>query len=60
MATINATISISSDIMSYPITINKTMTMKKLQSCNGLDETTGLRTKKFTSTTAAVIVPSSV
>jgi len=56
MATINASISISSDIMSYPITINKTMTMKKLQSCNGLDETTGLRTKKFTSTTAAVIV----
>ena len=56
MATINATISISSDIMSYPISINKTMTMKKLQSCTGLDETTGLRTKKFTSTTAAVIV----
>jgi len=56
MATINATINISSDIMSYPISINKTMTMKKLQSCNGLDETTGLRTKKFTSTTAAVIV----
>ena len=28
MATINATISVSSDIMSYPISINKTMTMK--------------------------------
>ena len=37
MATINATISINSDIMSYPIAINKTMTMKKLQSCTGLD-----------------------
>ena len=56
MATINATISVSSDIMSYPIGINKTMKMNKLQSCTGLDETTGLRTKKFTSTTAAVIV----
>ena len=56
MATTTATISISSDIMSYPTRINKTMTMKKLQSCTGLDETTGLRTKKFTSTTAAVIV----
>ena len=56
MATTNATISISSDIMSYPARINKTMTMNKLQSCSGLDETTGLRTKKFTSTTAAVIV----
>ena len=31
--------------------------MKKLASCHGLDETTGLRTKKFgTVTTAAVIV----
>jgi len=56
MATINATINVSSDIMSYPISINKSMTMKKDQSCNGLEETTGMRTKKFTSTTAAVIV----
>ena len=56
MATINATINVSSDIMSYPVSINKTMSMKKLQSCNGLEETTGMRTKKFTSTTAAVIV----
>ena len=56
MATINATINVSSDIMSYPISIEKTMSMKKLQSAVGLDETTGLRTKKFTATTAAVIV----
>ena len=57
MATINATISISSNIMSYPTTINKTMTMKKLGSCHGLEETTGMRNKKFgTVTTAAVIV----
>ena len=57
MATINATISINSDILSYPVRINKTMTMKKAGSCHGLDETTGLRTKKFGAvTTAAVIV----
>jgi len=56
MATINATININSDISSYPMRINSSMTMKKAGSCHGLDETTGLRTKKFTSTTAAVIV----
>ena len=57
MATINATINISSDIMSYSTTINNSMTMKKADSCHGLEETTGLRTKKFAAvTTAAVIV----
>ena len=57
MATTTATINISSDILSYPITINKTMTMSKdANRTIGLDETTGLRTKKFTATTAAVIV----
>ena len=59
MATINASINISSDIMNYPISINKSMTMTKAGSCNGLDETTGMRTKKFAaeaSPTAAVIV----
>ena len=57
MATINATISVSSNIMSYPVSISKSMTMTKSANPSvGLDETTGLRTKKFTSTTAAVIV----
>jgi hypothetical protein len=57
MATINASINVSSDILSYPVRINKSMTMKKAGSCHGLDETTGLRTKKFGAvTTAAVIV----
>jgi len=56
MATINATISISSDIMSYPVNINKTMTMKKFQSCHGLEETSGLRTKKFSAVTETVVV----
>ena len=55
MATINATINVSSDIMSYPVSISKSMTMKKAGTCNGLDETLGLRTKKFNSTTAAEI-----
>ena len=56
MATINATISISSNIMSYPTTINKTMTMKKIASCHGLEETTGLRTKKFGLVTTAAVI----
>ena len=57
MATTTATINVSSDTLAYPVSINKSMTMKKLASCNGLDETTGMRTKKFGAvTTAAVIV----
>jgi len=57
MATINARITINSDIMSYPVNISKTMTMSKSANPSvGSDETTGLRTKKFTATTAAVIV----
>jgi len=57
MATINASVNISSDISSYPTSISKTMTMTKSANPSvGLDETTGLRTKKFTTTTAAVIV----
>ena len=56
MATINATVSINSDISSYPVRINSSMTMLKAGTCHGLEETTGLRTKKFTSTTAAKIV----
>ena len=55
MATINATISINSNISSYPVRINKSMTMKKAGTCTGLDETLGLRTKKFNSTVAAEI-----
>jgi len=55
MATITASINIGSDISSYPISISKTMTMKKAGTSIGLDETLGLKTKKFTSTTAAEI-----
>tara|TARA_R110001606_G_scaffold393013_1_gene562555 strand:+ start:922 stop:1347 length:426 start_codon:yes stop_codon:yes gene_type:complete len=56
MATTTARINIGSDIMSYPININKTMTMKKLASCHGIEETSGLSNKKFSATTAVVLV----
>ena len=56
MATINASVSISSDIMSYPTSINKTMTMKKAGSCHGLEETTGLGYKKYTATTQVTLL----
>ena len=56
MATTTETINITSDIMSSPVTISKTMEMHKLQSSTGLEETSGLRTKKFTATTATVVV----
>tara|TARA_R110002012_G_scaffold188685_1_gene355764 strand:- start:957 stop:1394 length:438 start_codon:yes stop_codon:yes gene_type:complete len=57
MATIKANLNITSDVSSsFPINISKSMTMKKAGVETGLEETTGLRTKKFTSNTAAVIV----
>lgn len=57
MATTTATLNITSDVAStFPINISKSMTMTKAGVTTGLEETTGLRTKKFTATTAAVIV----
>ena len=56
MATINATISITSNIPSYPISINKTMRMNKAGTCTGLDQTTGLASKKYTATTQVDLV----
>jgi len=57
MATTTATLNITSDVAStFPINISKSMTMTKDGVTTGLEETTGLRTKKFTATTAAVIV----
>ena len=55
MATINATVSISSDIMNYGTSINKTMMMTKAGSCNGLENTSGLNSKKLQSTTAFLL-----
>ena len=50
MATINATISVSSDITDYGTNISKTMTMNKADSTTGLELTTGLAKRTFTST----------
>ena len=50
MATINATLTVSSDITEYGLAINKTMTMTKAGSTTGLDKATGLIRKTFTST----------
>jgi hypothetical protein len=52
MATTTATISVSSNILSYPISISNSMIMKKAGSCHGLDETSGLNSTKVESTTA--------
>ena len=46
MATITATIDISSDITNYPTIISKTMTMTKAGATTGLDDTSGLNVKK--------------
>jgi hypothetical protein len=59
MATTTAILSISSNVMSYPTVINKTMSMMKFQSCHGLEETSGLRTKKFIATTAVAVIDQS-
>ena len=55
MATTNATINITSDI-SPGVNVSKSMTMHKLQSSEGVEETGGLRNKKFTAADAVVVV----
>tara|TARA_R100000353_G_C6477110_1_gene188109 strand:+ start:510 stop:968 length:459 start_codon:yes stop_codon:yes gene_type:complete len=57
MATINATIAInSSDLTSSPISINNTMEMMKAGTCHGLENTSGLVRRSFTSTTEVDLV----
>lgn len=55
MATINATVSIGSNIMSYATNISKTMTMKKAGTTTGLNLTTGLSSNRYTATTQVVL-----
>ena len=55
MATITASVNISSDIMSYPTRINKTMTMTKANTCTGLRQTTGLASRRYTAVTQVVL-----
>ena len=50
MATINANLSVSSNISDYGLSISKSMTMKKAGTTEGLDKTTGLHRKSFLST----------
>lgn len=50
MATINATLALSSDISEYGMGINKTMTMTKAGTNIGLEQATGLVRKTLTST----------
>ena len=47
MATTTASISITSDILSYGTSIDTTMTMTKAGTSTGLTETTGLAIRKF-------------
>ena len=54
MAIITANITLNSDITNH--SISETMTMRKLGSTSGLDNATGIALKKFTSTSAAVII----
>ena len=49
MATINATISVGSDISDYGLSIRNTMRMKKADSVVGLELTTGLAKRAFAS-----------
>ena len=49
MATIDATLAVSSDISDYGLAINKTMTMKKADSIVGLELTSGLAKRAFAS-----------
>ena len=49
MATINATLSVPSDISDYGLSISKDMTMKKADSTVGLELTSGLAKRAFAS-----------
>ena len=55
MAIINATVNIGSDIMSYPASISKTMTMTKAGTTTGLNLTTGLSSKRYTAVNQVVL-----
>ena len=41
--------------MSYGANINKTMTMTKASTCTGLNQTTGLSSKRYTAVTQVVL-----
>ena len=58
MATINAAITLASDITSSATNLNKTMTMTKAGTDTGLEFSSGLISRKYTSTTEVDLVVS--
>tara|TARA_R100000700_G_scaffold38782_1_gene50543 strand:+ start:291 stop:698 length:408 start_codon:yes stop_codon:yes gene_type:complete len=54
MATINADINISTDICGY--SVSNSMTMKKLGTNSGIENSTGIATKKFTAVSAVAVI----
>jgi|TARA_R110000824_G_scaffold224702_1_gene412392 hypothetical protein len=54
MATITANITLNTDITSY--SVNESMVMKKLGSTVGLENATGIATKKFQATSAVAVI----
>ena len=55
MATINASINITSDIPYSGFSLSKTMTMTKAGTATGLENSNGLGVKKLAATTAVVL-----
>ena len=58
MATINASITLASDITSSATSLNKTMTMTKAGTTIGLEFSSGLISRKYTATTEVDLVVS--
>ena len=54
MATITANITLNTDITGYSAT--QSMTLSKLGSTTGIENATGIATRKFSATTAVVII----
>jgi len=55
MATINASINITSDILESGYTLSKNMTMTKAGTTTGIENSNGLGVKKLAATTAVVL-----
>ena len=58
MAIINATLSVNSDVTSSGMSISKSMTMNKAGTINGLEFTSGLVRREFTSTNHVDLITS--
>ena len=58
MAIINATLSVNSDVTSIGMSISKSMTMNKAGTINGLEFTSGLVRREFTSTNHVDLITS--